>query len=469
MRWSIRARLTMWYGVYMALGLTLFSLSVLWLHGRWGRANFDTELTTIAAGLSRVMHEEVGESANLQKAAREARESMAIPGRATAILGRQGQVIDAHWQGFSYDAALVGSDARSDSRFVTVGTSAHAWRVVLRPDTTFAGDYVVLVGGTLDELARQQYLLRRVLLVATPLLVILTSGLSWSVASRALRPVTVMADQAETITGQSAGWRLDTPPSTDELGQLGRAFNQLLGRLEAASSLQRQFMADASHELRTPVSVIQTAAEVTLQRNVRRESEYREALTIVLEQGGRLRRMVEDMLVLARADAGGYRPTRRLLYLDELLTECVRAVSLVAAVRNIQIATVTEPDLSLNADEELIRRLVMNLLDNAVQYTPCGGSIRATVGRDADTVTIAVSDSGPGIPAEQRERVFERFVRLDPARSATSGAGLGLPIARWIAEQHQGTLIVEPNETGGCRFVAHLPVKGHQLRDKEDR
>jgi signal transduction histidine kinase len=434
MTWSIRTRLTVWYGVSMALSLTLFSLSVLWLHGRWGRANFDAELTTIAAALSRVMHEEVGETGNLKSAALEARQSMAVADRATAILGRQGEVIDAHWEGFSYDAAVVGTGTPSASRFITVGTSPHAWRVLLRPDRTFAGEYVVLVGGTLDELALQQHLLSRVLLVATPLLVILTSGLSWSVASRALRPVTIMAGQTKTITAQSAGWRLDTPASTDELGQLARAFNQLLGRLEAASSLQRQFMADASHELRTPVSVIQTAAEVTLQRKARQEWEYREALTIVLEQGGRLRRMVEDMLVLARADAGGHRPIKRPLDLDEILTDCVRAASLVAAVRGIRIATTTGPDLSVDADAELIRRLLMNLLDNALQYTPAGGSVAVIAGRDGDAVTV------------------------DPARSATSGAGLGLPIARWIAEQHEGRLTVEQNPGGGCRFVVRIPL-----------
>jgi heavy metal sensor kinase len=459
MRWSIRTRLTVWYGGVMALALALFSVSVLWLHGRWGRANFDAELATIAAALSRVMHEELGEKGDLHKAAMEARESMEVPGRATAILDRQGHVIDAHWQGFSYNAAMLGDDSLANPRFITVSESGRAWRLLLRREPSIAGDYVVIVGGTLDQLGRQQYLLARVLLVATPLLVIVTAGLSWSAASRALRPVTTMADQAETITVQSAGWRLDTPTSADELGQLARAFNQLLGRLETASHLQRQFMADASHELRTPVSVIQTAAEVTLQRQARQDWEYRDALTIVCEQAGRLRRMVEDMLVLARADAGGDRLTRRPLYLDEVVAECVRAASVVAAVRNIQVVITAESDLAISADDELIRRLVMNLLDNAVQYTPPAGCVTVTVGSDAAMATIAVSDTGPGIPPADRERVFERFVRLDPARSATSGAGLGLPIARWIAERHEGTLTVEPNEAGGCLFVVHLPLK----------
>jgi len=335
----------------------------------------------------------------------------------------------------------------------------------MRRESSPNGEYVILVAGTLDQLGRQQQLLTRVLLVATPLIGLVTASVSWWVASSALRPVTIMAAQAEAITVRSADWRLDAPTVTDELGQLARAFNRLLNRLGTAAQRQRQFMADASHELRTPVSVIQTAAEVTLERLVREDWEYREALTIVNEQSTRLSRLVEDMFVLARADAGGHRLTKRPLYLDEIVAECVRAVSVVAAIRDIQFVTVLQPDVSVNADDGLLRQLVTNLLDNAVQYTPPGGSVTVAVSSDAASATLTVSDTGPGIPPGDRERVFERFVRLDPARSATSGAGLGLPIARWIAEQHDGTLTVEQHAGGGSLFVVRLPMKPHPSAD----
>jgi signal transduction histidine kinase len=229
--------------------------------------------------------------------------------------------------------------------------------------------------------------------------------------------------------------------------------------------MQRQFMADASHELRTPVSVIQTATEVTLQLQARDDSEYRDALTIINEQSTRLGRMVESMLVLARADAGGYRLTRQPVYLDDIVAECVRAVSVVAATREVDLVTALQPDVSINGDESLLRQLVTNLLDNAVQYTPPGGLVTVAVERDATVVIIIVSDTGPGIPPVDRERVFERFVRLDPARSRTSGAGLGLSIARWIAEEHDGTLTTEESTSGGCTLVARLPLKGDAPAD----
>jgi heavy metal sensor kinase len=462
MRCSIRARLTLWYSAVMIVALAAFSVGVLWLHARWGRAQFDSELASLGAAVSRVMQEELSESGNLQKAVSETRTSMDVPGRATAILDLRGTPMSAQWHGFSYDATMLPAGALAQPRFTTVAERGAAWRVLLRRESSSAGDYVILVAGTLDQLGRQQVLLTRVLLVATPLIVLGTAGLSWWAASSALRPMTIMAAQAEAITVRSAEWRLDTPAVTDELGQLARAFNRLLTRLEIALQMQRQFMADASHELRTPVSVIQTAAEVTLERQMREDWEYREALTIVNEQSTRLSRMVEDMFVLARADAGGQRLTKRLVYVDEIVAECVRAVSVVAATRDIRLTTVLQADVSVDADDGLLRQLVTNLLDNAVQYTPPGGSVTVIVDTDETSANIKVSDTGPGIPPADRERVFERFVRLDPARSATSGAGLGLPIARWIAEQHEGTLTVEPDTAGGSVFIARLPMKRHQ-------
>ena len=469
MTWSIRVRLTLWYSAVMVVALTAFSVGVLWLHARWGRAQFDSELASLGVAVSGVMQEELSESGNLQKAVSETRTSMDVPGRATAILDLRGIPIAAQWHGFSYDANLVTAHDLTRPQFTTLNADGNAWRVLTQRESSIVGDYVILVAGPLDQLGRQQYLLARVLLVATPLIVLVTAGVSWWVASSALRPMTVLAAQAEAMTIRASDWRLDAPTVTDQLGQLARAFNRLLSRLGAASQLQRQFMADASHELRTPVSVIQTAAEVTLEQPVREDWEYREALTIVNEQSTRLSRMVQDMFVLARADAGGYPMHRRLVDVDEVVGECVRAVSIVAAALGIHVTTTFESDVCVSADDGLLRRLVMNLLDNAVQYTPPGGSVTVMVNQDAGSATIAVSDTGPGIPSADRERVFERFVRLDPARSAASGAGLGLSIARWIAEQHGGTLTVGDNATGGALLIARLPRRVFIEEPRSDR
>jgi heavy metal sensor kinase len=463
---SIRARLTLWFSILMTVVLTVFSVGVMGLHARWGRAQFDSELGSIGVAMSRVMQEELSESHNLQRAVAETRTSMDVPGRATAILDVSGQPIAAQWHGFQYAPTTLTASVLSEPRFATLNEEGNTWRMLLRRESSPAGDYTILVAGPLDQLARQQYLLSRILLVATPLIVLATAGICWWVASSALRPVTIMAAQAEAITAHSTDRRLDTPTATDELGQLARAFNRLLNRLATALQVQRQFMADASHELRTPVSVIQTAAEVTLEREVREDWEYREALTIVNEQSARLSRMVADMFTLARADAGGFRLVVRRLYLDEVVAECVRAAAILATAREVQFITHIEPDVPVSADDGLLRQLVTNLLDNAVQYTPPGGSVTVSLTVDNTTATMTVSDTGPGIAPNDRERVFDRFVRLDPARTSTSGAGLGLPIARWIVEQHDGTLTVEQNPAGGCLFVVRLPMKPRPADDR---
>jgi heavy metal sensor kinase len=439
----------------MVATLAGFSASVLWLHARWGRAQFDAELASLGAETSRVIQEELSENGNLRKAVAEARESIDVPERAMAILDLSGQPIGAHWHGFQYEEPVVLPAAES---ITTVRTNGTAWRVLTRRESSRVGDYVILVAGPLDKLARQQSLLARVLGIVTPLLILITGGMSWWVTSSALAPMTSMATQADTLNSRSAEWRLPGATTNDELGSLARAFNRLLDRLSAVLRLQRQFMADASHELRTPVSVIQTAAEVTLQREARESWEYRDALTVISEQSTRLTQMVDDMLVLARADAGAYPLTPSLLYIDEMVAECVRAASVIATPRNVVLVTHLQPDVSMIGDDGLLRRLTMNLLDNAVRYTPAGGTVTVALASDRMFATIAFSDTGPGIPDADRERVFERFVRLDPSRSENSGAGLGLPIARWIAEEHGGTLTIEQNDHGGCRFVARLAL-----------
>ena len=204
------------------------------------------------------------------------------------------------------------------------------------------------------------------------------------------------------------------------------------------------------------MSIVRATSDVMLTRDHRDEAEYREALAIVGGQSRRLGRLVEDMLVLARADAGGY-PLRPVdLYLDEVVADCRRAVDVLATERGVTIRSNGSPDIPFRGDEDLLRRLVLNVLQNAVQHTPSGGAVAVDVRQEPDAVRIRVTDEGAGIPAEDRERIFDRFVQLDAARRG-QGAGLGLPIARWIAEAHGGTLTLEHSVPGATTFCVTLP------------
>jgi len=458
MTFAIRTRLALWYSAVIAIALLLLSAVVFVLHSRWGRAQVDADLTDLSTTISQVLKEELGESGNIVHAAAEVRESLELPGRAVAILDANGDRLAGDWNGFEFDTTIL--PATAGQQISTLNQRGHSWRVLTRRESPQSGAYSILVGTPLDEQQRQSRELVRVLVVGTPCIVLLAALVCWWVASAALQPVTIMAAEAEAITGQSAEWRFHATGRQDEVGQLAGAFNRLLARLTNSAAAQRDFMADASHELRTPVSVIQTTAEITLERMDRTPEEYREALGIVNEQSLRLKRMVEDMLLLARADVAGLPFSAHPLSLDDVAADCVRAITVVAARSQIALTAELEPEVPVNGDARLLRQLVTNLLANAVQYTPPGGAVTAHVTSDAarGIATLTVADTGPGIPIADRERVFQRFVRLDPARSTAPGAGLGLPIARWIAEQHGGTLTMEENLGGGSRFVLTLPL-----------
>ena len=213
-------------------------------------------------------------------------------------------------------------------------------------------------------------------------------------------------------------------------------------------------MADASHSC-TPVSITHRGRRHA-QPAGRDETEYREALAAVSQQSARLARLVDDMLVLARADAGGYPMVRAEVDLDAIVDGCVRELAPRAAAKHIKVTSRVEP-LSVVADEALLSRMVGNLLTNALAYTPDGGAVDVAMVNRPGAVSIQVSDTGPGIPHAERERIFERFVRLDPARGE-GGAGLGLAIARWIAEAHGGQVELLSSSAGGSVFAATIPA-----------
>jgi len=450
----IRARLTFWYIGVLTAVLLAFSVGVVVLQQRFSRSQFDGELAALSTAIATGVGAELHESHRLARAARETREDFNVPNRTIAILDGDGAAVAAHWRG--YDRTQLPSLA-GDAMTATVVQNGRRWRIHRERELSPDGPFQVFVAASEEPLLREQHLLVKALMVGAPLALLFAALISWWTASRALIPLRDMSAQAEAMTLRSLDARL-SGGADDEIGQLRRAFNRLLDRLAAGVTAQRQFMADASHELRTPVTAARTAAEVTLSQSHREEEDYRDALGIVAVQTRRLGRMVEDMLVLARADAGGYRLRLTSCALDTVVDECTDAVRVLAHQKGITLdAEISEP-LTIDADEDLVRRLVLNLVDNAVKYTPEEGRIRVNVRTNGDYAEVAVSDTGVGIRPQDRERIFDRFVRLDETRDTSAGAGLGLPIARWIAECHHGTLTLDDSGPSGSTFVARFPV-----------
>jgi signal transduction histidine kinase len=416
---SLRLRLTVWYSLALLVTMSLGGAVVLREQARVGMRRVDRELDAFAGTLRGVLADELMEHDDVAVAAEDARRTVTIPGRAVAILDATGHPLSADWGRLKLGGALPSGD--DGSRVWTADSPDGAWRVHTAPQSFQKNRFVLLVATSLSDVAREQHEVREAMVIGIPIALLIAATGGLYLASVGLRPIT------------------------------------------EALRTQRQFMADASHELRTPVSVARVSAEVALSRVHRDEGEYREALTIVAGEAQRLSRLVDDMLVLARADAGGYALRSVDLYFDEIVGECRRAVDVLAAERSVTIRSLGATDISVKGDEDLLRRLVLNILQNAVQHSPPGGDVEVELVSEPGRVRLRISDHGPGIPAADQARIFDRFVQLDVSRGR-QGTGLGLPIARWIAEAHRGILVLERSGSGGSTFTVVLPVNVHESR-----
>jgi heavy metal sensor kinase len=448
---SLRSRLTLWYTIVLVVMLCFFGADIVWLLGGLGVQRIDRELADAEATVIKIVGNELKEREPPADAAAEAAETVADQDLAVAILDARGVPLASKIPGIGLADLLPPTSTAIAS---TVKTASGEWRVRSRPEHIEGTNFVVLVAMPLTDVRREQREVEQAMVIGIPIMLLLAGAGGWWLASIGLAPITRMATRAVRLplTGSED---LGEPTRRDELGQLTRAFNGLVARLRAALQTQRQFMADASHELRTPVSIIRSAAEVALSRKPRDEEDYRETLTIASDQARRLSRLIDDMLVLARADAGGYPVHAVDLDLAEVVDDCRRAVKVLATERGVQIRLSAGREVPFRGDEDLLRRLVVNLLHNAIQHTLAGGAVAVALEPEAGGVKIRVADGGSGIPEADRARIFDRFVRLEEARGG-SGTGLGLPIAKWITEVHGGTLTLETTGPSGSTFCASL-------------
>lgn len=318
----------------------------------------------------------------------------------------------------------------------------------------------------LDDVEELLGVVRGTFLVAIPVVIGLAVLVGYALARRALAPVAAMTDQAERIDGRTLHERLDVANPRDELGGLAKTFNAVLDRVDSALEQQRRFTADASHELRTPVAVIRSEAEVALESSQRTTEHYRDALTVIRGGSEHLSRIVNDLFLLARADAGQVGMISAPIYLDDLVMETVRAVRSLAAAKSIEICVTACEETIGSGDEALLRRVLVNLLDNAIKYAPEASRIRVELRTDENGHQVLVTDVGPGVPHESRPFIFDRFYRADTARARQrseygTGAGLGLSIAHEIATLHGGTLALVETGGGETTFELRLPLAVH--------
>jgi len=294
--------------------------------------------------------------------------------------------------------------------------------------------------------------------LGVPIALLLAAVGGYLMAGRTLRPIVDMTEQARQITSESLGSRLPNPNPRDELGQLATVFNETLERLERSFESLRRFTADASHELRTPLTALRSVGEIALREDRDAESS-RETIGSMLEEAQRLQDLADTLLTLARVESGRFTPKIEPVPLSPLVAGVCESLEVLAAEKRQQLEVAAAPGLAVEADRVLLQQAVMNLVHNAIRYSPVGTAIRVTSGRDGGGAFIEVADEGPGIAEEHREKVFERFYRIDPARTrAEGGTGLGLALARLSVELIGGSIDLRSEVGKGSRFRIRLPL-----------
>jgi heavy metal sensor kinase len=442
---SIRARLTLWYAVVLFVGMLLLAWVISATLERRLISDIDAQLAQRIEGL-KVLTTIEGETTS--RLATELHEFVQEVPNGSLL-----EVKDAKG-----NALLQGSgvprlppEAWNASNFATVWWRGQPIRVLSRRYHDRDSDYSAAVAAPLTEVNAVMRELRDLLGAAIPgVLLVAVLGGYW-ISRKALSPVDEITKVARSISAQNLSRRLPVLQTRDELQRMSEAWNDVLARLESALNRIRNFTADASHELRTPVALIRTTAELALRRN-RDETAYRKALSDIQGHAERMSELTESLLTLARADAVGAGFPMAETSLSSVIQTSVKQMAPIAEERRISLHTSLPPGVPVaKVNATAIQRLLLILIDNALKYTPSGGHVAVSLTKMDGNYRLSVADSGMGIDENALPHIFERFYRADPARSS-NGTGLGLPIAQMIAEAHGTSIKAENNRDSGSTF-----------------
>jgi heavy metal sensor kinase len=457
---SIGGRLTLWYTGLLAATLLILGVSTYFLLSYSLQREVDASLNSVAAAMAE-RAKEGRELSGIEQLFRRYF-GFAPPDPYFEMLDPEGKRRTRADRARSLLLTQLALDnaSRGISTYETIELpNTYPIRVLTRP-VILEGKVVSLVqaGMSLERTHRTGNRFLLILTAMLPLGLVLAGGGGWLLARRSLRPIALMTQTAQRISAFHLSERLEESGTGDELDQLARTLNESLERLDESFHQMRQFSADASHELQTPLTVLKGEIEVAL-RSPRSNEEYRNTLKSALEEIDRLARLVEGLLLLARADSGVLQIDRQSVDLPDLIRRVHSELTDTAKERGVDLEKVTEESVKVSGDPILLRQLVQNLVHNGLKYTPRGGHVTVSCRRDNESALLEVSDTGQGVPEPEQERIFQRFYRATEARSDRGGgAGLGLSIVRSIAEVHGGEVSVLSHPGKRSRFTVRLPL-----------
>ncbi|MBI4319617.1 MAG: HAMP domain-containing protein [Chloroflexi bacterium] len=460
---SIRMRLALWYTSVLAVTLIVFGLLLYFLMARHLIDESDASIASRAQHIASTVRVDVAAPPTLQHVELPPIDAFESPGVYVQVVQTDGVVV-------AHSDNLGGQELPGDQRafaaawtgngvFYTAMVGGERVRAYVQP-LVVGGKIIgfVQVGRSYGEAYSVLDRLRLGLLGFGILSILLAGGIAWGIAGGALSPIASITRTARAIAlSKGFSRRLEHTGSRDELGQLGLTFNEMLASLEEAYATQQRFIADASHELRTPLTAVRANLDLLKRQGNSLPAEERRALVeAAAGESERMARLVSDLLSLARADAGQKLQMRRV-ELDRLLLEVYGEARLLA--KGVRVTVDQIDEVSLLADADRLRQLILVLVDNAIRYTPTGGEVKLSLSKDSTTAVLEVADTGTGISAEDLPHLFERFYRADKARDRdAAGTGLGLSIAKWIVEQHGGEIAVDSTLGKGSVFAVRLPL-----------
>jgi heavy metal sensor kinase len=444
---SVRARLTLWYAGALTLIVCIFSAGILLFVGARLYAALDEQLGREIATIGRVYREEPDELKDL-----------ASHWGITLFQVDEGGNIRHQteaWEREGLARALHAGGSKAPISWTA--PNGHRYRVQ-RVSGSSEG-----VAAAIEEnfLRDTLWTLAAVLAMGIPFAVGLAIAGGYLLAGRVLAPIGAMADKAREITAESLAQRLPVDNAEDEFGRLATVFNDTLSRLQDAFERLRRFTADASHELRTPLTAMRSVGEVAL-RNTHGAKVYRDVIGSMLEEVDRLTRLVESLLTLTRGDSGRVQLASQTLDLAGLAGNVIDQLRVLADEKQQDLTLRAAVPVHAMGDPALVRQALTNVIHNAIKYTPNGGAITVEAKMGSGRAVIEVRDTGPGIPATHRDRIFDRFYRVDASRSREEGGvGLGLAIARWAIEANGGQIEVASDGVDGTLFRVVLPTSAN--------
>ena len=443
---TIRLRLTLYWAAVLGAILLLAAIAAAQLFERQQWAALDAALLEEAETTAEEIQR--GPAHAPEVVERLSKEADLGPGRRVRLVTARETVADA---GDTHTVPpQVGPALPAKSRILR----GHAFRFAVAP-LSFAGQPACLLSGiAVTSIAASIARMQRSLLLTVPIVLLLCVAGGYWLAGRALRPIEAIRSDLDAIGPLNLSSRLANPPVADEVARLIRVINALLERLERASATERRFASDAAHELRTPLAILRTGMEVALARE-RTAEDTRAALALAHREVLSLCKIADELLMLARL-GGEVAVDRTRLNLRELVADIASTVEPLAEARRVRLMVAANADVHINGNDAHLRRLLINLLDNALKFTPEGGSIEVAVSPESGRATIRVADTGPGIPPDEMPLIFNRFYR--GAHVPHDGSGLGLSLCREIARLHGGEIVVRNRSSGGCEFVVTLPL-----------